>query len=157
MDTLSTVLAGLLLISPAQLDNLESRAGIADKQPYIRYVEDMGIKPLPSLSPVETAQLQPPAVEKVKYTTRSVKITYYCPCYKCNGNNLRRGLWGAYLREGMIASRDLARGTRVKIKNRTYVVEDRCAKKGVIDIFVDKPHRQVYNMGSYRTTVQILQ
>lgn len=161
MNKLSTVLAGLLLFTQAPVDSSELiaiKSETAVLQAYIRQVEDDDdFYVLDDAIAIETQPLKQPEVKKQQqYKTRNVKITYYCPCYTCNGNTLRRGRWGAFLRDGMIASRDLPRGTRVRINNRIYVVEDRCARSGVIDIFVDKPHRQVYNMGSYRTNVQIL-
>lgn len=85
----------------------------------------------------------------------NVKITHYCPCRKCNGNTLRRGAWGAYLQDGMVASKTLPRGTRVGINGRIYRVEDKCARSGVIDIFVSKSHAAAYNMGSYRARVAV--
>lgn len=167
MKSKSMVLAGLLMISQTPVDYSYSDIN-ANKSAYIKQMEESDFLPLDLDAEQETVQLQPGSNAKTntnnnagtgdtgKYKTRTMKVTYYCPCSKCNGNSLRRGKWGAYLREGMVASKDLPRGTKVIIKGKTYVVEDRCAKSGVIDIFVDKPHSRVYNMGSFRTTVKIL-
>lgn len=157
MNAISTVLAGLMMISQAPMDCNANTELSAEKSALVRHISDMNLTQGQWHGGDKTAALQPAQVEApAELKTRNVKITYYCPCYTCNGNTLRRGQWGAYLRDGMIASKDLPRGTKVKINGKTYVVEDRCARSGVIDIFVDKPHSQVYNMGSYRANVQVL-
>lgn len=111
-------------------------------------------KPTPTPTPKPTGTKTSTTSLRVRYYT-FVKVTHYCPCKKCNGNTLRRGAWGAYLQNGMVASRDLPRGTKVGLNGKIYRVEDKCGRSGVLDIFVDGSHAKAYSMGAYRAKIAI--
>lgn len=91
------------------------------------------------------------------------RITFYCPCSKCNGKNAGYDCHGNKLVDGTIACNDLPQGTEVYINldgvEKKYVVRDKMAKrftgKNCIDIFVNVPHKLCQDYGVIYTEVLI--
>jgi 3D (Asp-Asp-Asp) domain-containing protein len=78
------------------------------------------------------------------------RISFYCPCRRCNGRSDRMTASGDYLEDGVTvaAGPDLKLGTEIYIDGIGYrTVQDRGVKNGQIDVFVDAPHNEVHNMG----------
>ncbi len=91
----------------------------------------------------------------------TVTATGYCPCSICCGAMGGTGLTasGARARQGITvaASRAIPFGSRVKIGNRTFLVQDRLAKRfdGRVDFFFDS-HAEAQAFGKRRLQVTIL-
>lgn len=92
--------------------------------------------------------------------TIEVDVTHYCPCYQCNGNNLKRSASGKPLAVGMVAmSSHYPFGTKIMINGKLYTVEDRGAS-GIennihrVDIFVEN-HEKALQLGRFKTTATI--
>lgn len=118
----------------AQMVEIPMEITIEDKQPLEDLVEEM-----PSM----------------KYIG-NYRITYYCPCERCNGKG-NEGLdcTGHKLEVGTIASNDFPIGTKLVIcvggMSSEYVVRDRMnaryTGKNCIDVFVNIDHQACQNLG----------
>lgn len=91
--------------------------------------------------------------------TLEVEVTHYCPCYRCNGNNLAMTASGKPLAVGMVAmSKQYPFGTKLIINGNIYTVEDRGGSEfndiHRVDIFV-KTHAEALRLGRYKTTATI--
>lgn len=144
-----------LQLIPFNITNAKPLIDVKKLKQNTLFTTDISTVPLVTPKPTSTNKTKTTSsTPRVKYYTY-VKVTHYCPCKKCNGNTLRRGAWGAYLQEGMVASRDLPRGTKVGLNGRIYRVEDKCARSGVLDIFISKSHATALRMGTYRAKIAI--
>ena len=91
--------------------------------------------------------------------TLEVEVTHYCPCYRCNGNNLAKAASGKPLAVGMVAmSTHYPFGTKLMINGNIYTVEDRGGPEfndiHRVDIFV-KTHAEALRLGRYKTVATI--
>lgn len=89
-------------------------------------------------------------------------ITAYCACRLCCGDHahsLQRTASGTRPLAGktLAAPRNVPFGTRVKINNRVYIVEDRTARRynNRWDIYFTK-HRDAVKFGRKQLTIKIL-
>ena len=82
-------------------------------------------------------------------------ITHYCACKKCCNKSDGITASGKKAKEGMIASNEFLFGTKIKIEDKIYILEDRGAKSlfGTktnpikhIDIFVNN-HEKARKLG----------
>lgn len=78
------------------------------------------------------------------------KITFYCPCYTCNGNTHRITASGARLKDGVtIATNrsEIPLGTKVYIEGYgNRIAQDTGAfGRRTIDMFVETSHRNLYS------------
>lgn len=91
--------------------------------------------------------------------TLEVEVTHYCPCYRCNGNNLSMTASGKPLTVGVVAmSTQYPFGTKIMINGNIYTVEDRGGLEfndiHRVDIFV-RTHSEALRLGRYKTTATI--
>ena len=81
------------------------------------------------------------------------RITFYCPCRKCNGKNAGRTASGAPMTPGRtVAAKGYPFGTKLLINGKIYTVEDRGVPNGCVDILTES-HREALNRGTYRVEV----
>ena len=82
-------------------------------------------------------------------STGTHKITFYCPCRKCNGKNAGRTASGAEMTVGRTvaaSSKEFPFGTKLLINGEVYTVEDRGVGVGHIDILVES-HQEALDKG----------
>ena len=75
--------------------------------------------------------------------TGTHRITFYCPCRRCNGKNAGRTASGAEMTAGRTvaaSSKEFPFGTKLLINGEIYTVEDRGVGVGHIDILVNSHH-----------------
>ena len=85
------------------------------------------------------------------------KITFYCPCRRCNGRNPNRTASGAPLtpyHTAASSSKDFAFGTRILVDGKEYVIEDRGVGTGCLDLCVSG-HQEALDLGTHRSEVYI--
>ena len=87
--------------------------------------------------------------------TGTHRITFYCPCRRCNGKNAGRTASGAEMTVGRTvaaSAREFPFGTKLLINGEVYTVEDRGVGVGHIDILVES-HQEALNKGVKRWEV----
>jgi 3D (Asp-Asp-Asp) domain-containing protein len=92
-------------------------------------------------------------------TLSNITVTAYCLCFKCCPKS-SKGITASGQKpiEGVTvaASRSIPLGTRIAIDGRTYIVQDRLAKKydSRVDIYFNK-HQDAKNFGKQTKQVTI--
>lgn len=118
-------------------------------------VKQKAIPTISETSPVQEAVIAPTVAENVDFTPVNelivseqkclgkFKITWYCGCEECNGENANLDAHGQPLVEGVVASNDISQFTHILIDLgdglQEYEVRDRMAERytgmNCIDIY----------------------
>ena len=84
------------------------------------------------------------------------RITFYCPCEKCNGKWAGQTAIGAIPQEGRTVAVDrsvIPLGSEVLIDGYIYIAEDTGVRGKAVDIFLND-HQRCYDNGTYMANVK---
>lgn len=99
--------------------------------------------------PVQAAERATESVAEEWTSLGTFKLTYYCPCRRCNGKNAGKTASGAVPTQGRTIAVDrrvIPLGTEVMIDGYVYRAEDTGVRGQHIDIFRDS-HAECLQLG----------